>query len=149
MAHPSKMVDRAEIRQWFEEGRTYAWIQEEYLRKYNLEISKTTIMNWRALLGFPPRQAESLKKIVPWKVDYEKHGNKGWWLHLHAAARIQDGLPVGDEQRSAFETWWKGMQAHDWVADYDPEIGFYPAPRRPGIDKGYIREPDTTDEEVA
>jgi len=141
MAQQSKIVDWAEVRTWLEEGRTYQWMQEQYLEKYNLPVSRTTFMNARVRLGLPSRQSESQKVIIPWQVRQEHH-NKGWYLHLHAAARLADGLPVSKNQKLAFESWWADMQDLGYVVTYEPDTGFYPVPKREGIDNGYIREPD-------
>lgn len=140
MAYPSKIEDPDEIRRWIMEGRTYQWMVDQYREKYHKDVSRTMFSNFRALHGLPPRQSESLKAVIPWRIE-DKHRNWGWDIHLHNAARLMDGLPVGEAQESAFRTWWEGMQANGWVVDYDPEVGYYPTPRREGIDNGYIREP--------
>lgn len=143
MPYPSKIVDRAEVERWIREGRTYRWMKDEYRKKYNIEISRTAFSNIRAQQGLPPRQSPSLERIIPWEVKPE-HRSRGFDLHLHTAARLEDGMKVTKVNLSAFESWWAAMQENDWVVAYDPhtEDGFYPAPRRPGVDLGYIREPE-------
>lgn len=48
---PAKIVDEGEVIRWFEEGRTYKWMTEEYLRKYNLEVAPSIWGNFSAVVA--------------------------------------------------------------------------------------------------
>jgi len=144
MPYPSKIVDRAEIRRWISEGKTYRWMVDTYRSKYHLDVSRTMFSNFRRDQDLPPRQSPSLPQVIPWDVR-EEHRSRGWDLHLHTASRLLDGLTVKPADRSAFSSWWKSMQRRNLVVDYDPETGYVGVPRRDGIDAGYIREPDHRD----
>ena len=80
---------------------------------------------------------------IPWKLKPEHR-------HLHAArmlrtqARLDAGLDVGASLREQVRTWREGLLAEDSVITYDPDTreGFWRVPRREGIDRGWVREPD-------
>lgn len=90
------------------------------------------------------------------KVDTNRHsGGIPWKLrpehrHLHAArmlrtqARLDAGLEVGKSLLKQVTTWREGLIDEGSVIAYDPETeeGFWRVPRRPGIDLGWVREPN-------
>lgn len=142
MAYPSKLVDRAEIRTWIQEGRTYKWMSEEYLRKYNIEITPTAFSNFRAEQGMPYRYGyEERARLKPWKVRPE-HRGKGADVHLTYLARMLAGKPVPADREKSTRHFWEDMKERNLVLSYSPDLGFFAVPRREGIDGPYIREPD-------
>lgn len=146
--YPPKIVDRAEVRTWILEGRTYKWMVEEYWKKYKIQIGTSAFSNFRAENGLPYRQGRNAQaKIIPWKIADPRHRRLSWYTHLRMAARLEDGLPVPQDKLESLQRWWAGMEAGGSVVDYRPDLlePFIPVPRRPGIDKGYIREPDPDD----
>lgn len=141
VAYPSKIVDAAEVRTWYEEGRTFQWMADEYLRKYNVEIRPTAFSNFRTLKGWPYRYAyDNRQKMIPWKVKRE-HQGKGADVHLKYLVRHDSGYEIPEERYRAAMHWWQDVDALGLVVDYDPDQGYVLRKRRPGIDKGYIREP--------
>lgn len=84
---------------------------------------------------------------IPWKLRPEHR-------HLHAArmlrtqARLDAGLEVGASLLSQVTTWREGLEIENSVITYDPETkeGFWRVPRRPGIDTGWVRDPNVDDE---
>lgn len=51
----SNIQDEAEVVRWFEEGRTYRWMTEEYERKYNLVVSPSLWGDFRRRKDLPRR----------------------------------------------------------------------------------------------
>lgn len=84
---------------------------------------------------------------IPWKLRPEHR-------HLHAArmlrtqARLDAGLEVGPSLLDQVRTWREGLLIEDSVITYDPETkeGFWRVPRRPGIDTGWVRDPNIDDD---
>lgn len=84
---------------------------------------------------------------IPWKLRPEHR-------HLHAArmlrtlARLEAGLEVGPSLLDQARTWREGLEIENSVITYDPETkeGFWRVPRRPGIDTGWVRDPNVDDE---
>lgn len=137
----SKLQDPVEFTHWWNEGKTYQWIVDEYRRKYNIEITPGTIGNWRARLGLERRQQRSLE-LVPWYVE-PKHAYRHNLAMLRAEGRRRAGAPLSAIQQRRLDSWLAFMREEDCVVHYDPdtEEGFHLVPRRPGIDKDLVRVP--------
>ena len=80
---------------------------------------------------------------IPWAVR-EQHAGVLQHQMLGSAARVAQGLPVGAEGQRRLTAWLEDLRAADAVLHYDPETkeGWFYVPRRPGIDRGLIREPE-------
>lgn len=50
-----KIQDESEVIRWFEEGRTYQWMIEEYRRKYDIETVVSMWGNFRRRRGLDRR----------------------------------------------------------------------------------------------
>lgn len=141
MAPPTKIQDEAEVRRWFEEGRTYRWMVEEYDRKYGMKVSATMFSSFRARAGIPRRIPRN-DNLIPWEVA-EEHRFAYPLAMLRVESRRRGGFEVRavDEERlAAFK---RTLYADDLVVHYDPdtEQGWWLVPRRPGVDKDLIRQP--------
>lgn len=138
----SKLQDRDEFIRWYQEGKTYSWIVEEYLRKYNIEIGAGTVSNWRHQLGLEKRQVRDAN-LIPWTVERE-HRQSHLLNMLRAEVRRRAGEPVAPSVERKLAGWLRNMAADDTVVHYDPETeqGWFLVPRRPGVDLDLIREPD-------
>lgn len=134
--------DDMEVRRWFEQGWTYRRMQEEYLRKYDIETSISMWSNYRQRNGLH-RRIERNDDMLPWAVR-KVHRHRNQANMLRAAHRAAQNLPIGPTIRRAYESWIRSMRAQDCVVHYDPdtEQGFFYVARRPNIDKGLIREPE-------
>ena len=66
-----KIQDEGEVRRWFAEGRTYRWMCDEYLRKYNIETVQSMWGNIRRKWGLPRRITRD-DDLIPWLI-LEKH----------------------------------------------------------------------------
>lgn len=141
MAPRTKIQDDAEVRRWFEEGRTYRWMVDEYERKYNMKVSATMFSSYRQRHGLPRRIARD-DNLIPWEIKEEHR-----WGYPVAMLRIESRRRGGFEMRAADEerlaSFKETLYADDLVVHYDPdtEQGWWLVPRRPGVDKGLIREP--------
>jgi hypothetical protein len=138
----AKLQSAEEFQRWWNEGRSYQWIIDEYLRKYNIEITPSAIGNWRARLGLPRRQERDVD-LIPWKVE-ERHGYKHALAMLRAEGRRRAGQPISVHSVARLESWLKFLAEENAVVHYDPdtEEGFFYVPRRPGIDTDIIRVPE-------
>lgn len=138
----SKVQDEGEIKRWFEEGRTYAWMAEEYSRKYNMQVAPTMFANVRRRRGWDRRIARN-DELIPWFIK-EEHRWAYPVVMLRVEARARAGMEVREVDRVRVEPWKKELLEKGLVVHYDPdtEDGFFYVPARPGVDLDLIRVPD-------
>lgn len=138
----SKVQDMQEAVRWLEEGRTYQWIVDEYLRKYNIE---TTISMWAALRRRQGIDARIVRDeaLIPWAVKPE-HRHSHAVSMLRAEARRRAGKTLTPLMEDMLNVWLVGLQRDKTVVHYDPdtEEGWWYVPRREGIDTDLIRVPE-------
>jgi len=138
----SKVQNMQEAIDWLEEGRTYQWIVDEYVRKYNVE---TTISMWAALRRRRGIETRIIRNevLIPWAVRVE-HRHAPAVAMLRAEARKRAGKVLTPTIAEMLEPWLRGLYADDTVVHYDPETaeGWWYVPRRAGIDLDLIREPE-------
>ena len=136
--------DEDEVIRWISQGRSYAWMCQEYERKYNIRTKITTWARYRQRHGLPVVFSRC-EEVIPWTVQYEHK-----WTHarvmLHIEVRRHKGVEPSYQEELLFRVWRDLLAADDLVVDYDPttDAGFSYVPRRPGIDLGLIREPGAT-----
>lgn len=137
-----KIQDEQEVIRWFEEGRTYAWMVEEYRRKYNIETVPSMWGNFRRRRGLDRRIARD-DELIPWEVKREHRWDYPI-LMLRKEARRRSGLPMSEADLDALEAWKRGMDRDGTVVHYEPETeeGWFYVPRRPGVDVDLIRRPE-------
>ena len=138
----SKVQDMQEALRWLEEGKTYQWIVDEYLRKYNIE---TTISMWAALRrrhGIDTRIVRD-DTLIPWAVKPE-HRHSHAVAMLRAEARKRAGKTLTPLMDDMLDVWLSGLERDGNVVHYDPDTaeGWWYVPRREGVDKDLIREPE-------
>jgi hypothetical protein len=138
----SKIQNETEVKRWFEQGRTYAWMVEEYRRKYNIETTISMWGNFRRRHGLERRVAWD-DQLIPWVVQLE-HRYDYPILMLRKEARRRAGLPLPEGADHEVDAWLRGMEENGTVLHYDPETeqGWFYVPRRADVDKDIIREPD-------
>lgn len=134
-----KIQDEQEVIRWFEEGRTYAWMTEQYREKYGIETVGSMWGNFRRRRGLDRRIVRD-DDLIPWAVKEEHR-----WAYplamLRAEARRRAGQATeADEAR--LESWLDMLKEEDAVVHYDPdtEEGFHYVPRQSG-DEDLIHEP--------
>lgn len=138
----SKIQDEAEVIRWFEEGRTYAWMSEEYERKYNISTVPSLWGNFRRRKGLTARLVRN-DDLIPWAIE-EKHR----WAYpvavLRMEARQRAGVELTPTDAGRLAAWKAQLAAGDLVVHYDPETeeGWHYVPRRPGVDLDLIRVPE-------
>jgi hypothetical protein len=141
MAGRSKIQDEQEVLRWFEEGRTYKWMVETYLEKYNIETTIAMWGNFRRRMGLDQRIAWD-DQLIPWAIKPEHRTD--WPLAmLRREARRRAGFPLSEEHERELNAWIAARKRDDEVVHYEPDTaeGWFYLPRRPGIDKDLIREP--------
>lgn len=136
-----KIVDEGEVIRWFEEGRTYAWMQAEYRRKYDIDTVPSMWGNFRRRRGLD-RRLERNDDLVPWAVE-KRHRWSYPLMMLRAEARRRAGLPNTPAMQHKLDAWLAGRRRDNTVISYDPttEKGFSYVPREPS-DTDLIREPE-------
>ncbi|TQM63820.1 hypothetical protein [Humibacillus xanthopallidus] len=136
----TKIQDETEVRRWFDEGRTYQWMADEYLRKYRLEMSQSAFSNLRRRRGWERRIARN-DDLIPWEVNIEHR-----WAFvirmLRFEGRVRSGKEVSREDQHVLTIWKSNLRARGEVVHYDPNTakGFQYVKRGPD-DGDLIREP--------
>jgi hypothetical protein len=136
-----KIQDETEVKRWFEEGRTYAWMQAEYRRKYNIDTTLSMWGNFRRKHGLA-RRIQRDDELIPWAVQRE-HRWRYPVMMLRQEARRRAGFELTPEQIAKLDAWKRGLADQGAVVHYEPdtEDGWFYVPARPGIDTDLIRVP--------
>lgn len=136
----SKIVDETEVVRWFEEGRTYAWMVQEYRRKYNIETVPSLWGNFRRRRGLQRRIARD-DELIPWFVKEEHRWSYAVRM-LRAEARRRSGMELAEPERYRLKVWLTGLERDNLVVHYDPDTdeGFFYVPRE-ADDDDIIRRP--------
>ncbi len=137
----SKIVDESEILHWFEEGKTYRWMCDEYLRKYNIETVPSLWGNYRRRRGLTRRITRD-DDLIPWFVT-EKHRWAYPLAMLRVEARRRAGREIRDVDLARLTPWKQDLAEGGLVVHYDPdtEQGFFYVPAR-SEDTDLIRVPE-------
>ena len=137
----STIQDEDEVIRWFSEGRTYAWMSEEYERQYDITTAASVWADFRRRKGLSRRVVPDTG-LVPWHVEEVHRWAFGLaMLRMEARRRAGAALAPGDTVRLTGwrrELAWRGLVVH---YDADTEQGLCYVPRRPGVDLDLIREP--------
>lgn len=139
----TKIQDEQEVIRWIAEGKPYQWMVDEYLRKYNLEVSRSMFANFRKNRGLPRRITRD-DKLLPWEIKPE-HRYSWAPTMLRFEARRRAGIkPLSEREEHELNAWLAGLERDNAVVHYDPdtEQGWFLVPPRKGIDNDLIREPD-------
>ncbi|WP_411120615.1 hypothetical protein [Streptomyces sp. x-19] len=141
MPAKSKVQNVAEAVRWIKEGKSYSWIVEKYLEKYNIE---TTTSMWAT---FRHRQGLDLQitrdtELIPWTVE-AKHRWKYPLTMLRYEARLRSKQELKPDQQERLDNWKATLREKDRVVYYDPETdaGFFLVPRE-ATDTDLIRKPE-------
>lgn len=134
-----KIQSEQEIQRWFEEGRTYRWMAEEYLRKYDIQASPSMFSQLRRRMGWDGRQASS-NELVPWAVRPEHRWANALQM-LRAEARRRSGREMSPIMAARLESWKESLGEMDAVVHYEPDSqqGFWYVPREG--DEDLVRRP--------
>ena len=135
-----KIVSEQEVIRWFEEGRTYQWMVEEYRRKYNIDTVPSLWGNFRRRRGLARRITRD-DNLIPWAVKVEHR-----WAYplamLRVEARRRAGRELREDDRARLESWLEMLSEEDAVVHYDPDTdeGFFYVSREDG-DSDLIHQP--------
>ncbi|MFG2923869.1 hypothetical protein ACGFYA_20465 [Streptomyces sp. NPDC048305] len=135
-----KIQNEQEVIRWFEEGKTYQWMIDEYKRKYGIDTRASMWGNFRKRRGLDRRIVRD-DELIPWFVKEEHR-----WAYplamLRAEARRRAGT-VTDADRARLTPWLEMLKENNAVVHYDPdtEEGFHFIPRQPE-DDDIIHRPD-------
>ncbi len=137
-----KIVDEGEVVRWFEEGRTYEWMCQEYRRKYDIETWPSLWGNFRRRRGLSRRTIRN-DDLIPWAVKPEHRGAHALQM-LRLEARARAGEPVREVDAARHRNFIRNLLVHGMVVTYDPDTpeGFRIVPREEG-DTDVIRRPRT------
>lgn len=138
----TKIQSEQEVIRWFEEGRTYDWMSQQYRDKYNIETVPSMWGNFRRRRGLSRRIARD-DVLIPWAV--ERQHRWGYPITmLRAEARRRSGLELSEDTEHRVNVWIRNLKDDGAVVHYDPdtEEGFFYVAARPGIDTDLIRVPE-------
>lgn len=136
----SKIVNEQEVIRWFEEGKTYHWMVEEYRRKYNIDTVPSLWGNFRRRRGLA-RRINRDDELIPWLVKIEHR-----WAYplamLRVEARKRAGFELTDDDMKRLASWHDMLAEENAVVHYDPDTaeGFFYIPRE-AQDSDIIRRP--------
>lgn len=138
----SKIQSEQEVIRWLEEGKTYQWMADEYMRRYNLEVTPTMFSNFRARRGLSRRFTRN-DDLIPWEVKREHRWSFALAM-LRVEARRRSGREIREVDAKRLASWKRSLEEQDAVVHYEPdtEEGWFYVPRRKGIDLDLIREPE-------
>ena len=130
----SKIQNEQEVIRWFEEGRTYKWMIEEYKRKYNIDTVASMWGNFRRRRGLDPKIVRDAG-LIPWEIKAE-HRWKYPVAMLRLEARSRAGFSLTEEELGRLASWREMLADENAVVHYDPETedGFFYVPRQEGDD---------------
>ncbi|MET9622708.1 hypothetical protein ABZZ37_18330 [Streptomyces sp. NPDC006464] len=137
---PRKIQDEGEVMRWFEEGRTYTWMQDEYRRKYDIETSIPMWSAFRRRRGIDRRNMRAAD-LLPWRMK-DKHRHLYPAIMLRAEAKDRAGRPVPPREMGRLVAWRQMLKNDDLVVHYDADTddGFFYVSRK-AQDTDIIREP--------
>lgn len=135
-----KIQDEQEIIRWIEQGKTYKWMSEEYLRKYNIETNPSLFSMFRRRHGLDARIVHD-GNLIPWHV-LPKHRWRYPLQMLRAEARSRSGAELREYDQERLPLWHQFLADNGVVVHYDPELeeGFVYVPRE-SRDDDIIRRP--------
>lgn len=143
----SKIVDEVEARHLLiDEGWTYPQMVDLYREKYGVETSSSMWARFLKREGGERRVGERFPLATPWVMHAKEPRNAHYRTGLRALATIEAGRPVTDQARQIAARLRRALGS-DLVVDYDREAdAMVLVPRRPGVDKWWIRDPFLDDE---
>jgi hypothetical protein len=140
-------IDDKQVEQLLRSGWTQGRVVEWYKGK-GIDVTQSAISQ-AISAGRIKVDTNRNAGAIPWKLKPEHR-------HLHAArmlrtlARMEAGREIGVSLQKQVKTWREGLELENSVITYDPDTpeGFWRVPRRPGIDLGWVRDPNVSDDGV-
>ncbi|MFF9644719.1 hypothetical protein [Kitasatospora aureofaciens] len=140
MPAKTKVQDEQEAIRWLSEGKSYQWMVEKYLEKYNIQTTTSMWATFRHRKGLDLRITRDAD-LIPWEVK-EEHRWQYPLVMLRFEARQRAGHELKKADRSRLDAWKAERESTETVVYYDPqtEDGFFYVPRE-ASDTDLIREP--------
>lgn len=137
----SKVQDHQEAQRWLREGKSYAWMVEKYLEKYNIQTTPGYWATYASRNELPLRISRNTD-LIPWKVAKQHRWDYNLVM-LRCEARRRAGEELPEDEAAKLTSWKKWLDDEGLVIYYDPdtEDGFFAVPREER-DKDYVRVPD-------
>lgn len=146
MSARRKLPPAQELEKLVDKGLTHQQIAEQISEEIGEPVSRSAVA---VALSRANRTRRTIaNKAVPWVVRPE-HQNR-YDLHmLRVHRRIESGKDVRASDLDRYHAWVQHLKENDAVIHYEPrsQLGFWLVPRRHGVDKGLIREPEPTDDD--
>lgn len=139
----STLGGEREVHGWYDQGRTYAWMVQEYQRKYDLTVSPSIFAYRRSARGWERRRGTRMDELFPWEVRAEHTTHRVLvLLRLEARARRFGIGTMPQADARELTTFRAHLQTENVVIDYDPEdeSGFSLVPRE-DLDRDIVRQP--------
>ncbi|GIF02240.1 hypothetical protein Ari01nite_97040 [Paractinoplanes rishiriensis] len=132
-------MDQQEVLRWFDEGRKYKWMVEQY-RERGIETTEGMWSEFRNRHGLQRRNVQD-DSLIPWRVQM-RHRLEYPAVMLRLEARRRHGGKIRREDLGRLTSWLKRLDEAKVVIAYDPdtERGFAEVPREPG-DVDIVRAP--------
>ncbi|WP_327068714.1 hypothetical protein [Kitasatospora sp. NBC_01302] len=140
MPAKTKVQDEQEAIRWLREGKSYAWMVEKYLEKYNIQTTTSMWATFRHRKGLDLRITRDAD-LIPWEVK-EEHRWQYPLVMLRFEARRRAGHELKEADLSRLTSWKAERESTGTVVYYAPqtEDGFFYVPRE-ASDTDLIREP--------
>lgn len=137
-----KITDESEVKRWYEEGRTYKWMAEEYGRR-GIQIGPSAFSERRHARGWERRKVRDTN-LIPWAVR-EEHRWDNLLAQLRTEAKVRAGKDPAELSEPVRRRWMEfrhELEETNSVVYYDPETeqGFFLVPRL-ASDTDIIRRP--------
>lgn len=149
-----KITDRVMEKYLDDYGFSTRQAAAAYLHEHGIEITAAAVSFWRKTHGGTIKEdAPYHADLIPWRVKVQHRTPASGFsrsfriykaLQTIAATRVGKRPP--QEQAVNLEIIQQQLRDLNAVVHYDPELGLVLVPRRDGIDKGLIREPNRRDD---
>lgn len=138
---PRKVIPDNEVEQLLRQGLSQVRVSEILREEFHIDVTPHAISMWRRRRGLPKVKARP--DIIPWPV---RTGHSSLWpaKMLRALARREAGEQLPGRVGVDLDRWLSKLDDGDLVVTYDPdtEQGWFYVRRRPGVDVGYVANPD-------
>lgn len=130
-----------EIKTWFAESRSFAWMVEEYKRLTGTDTHESLWSNYGKRRGLMQPQPKAPDSLLPWSIK-DQHRWHHCLMMLRAESRKRRGLSVREMDLARLDAFHAHLKAANVVVAYDPESeeGFMYVPRE-ASDRDIVRAP--------
>ncbi|MFF3006365.1 hypothetical protein ACFVTF_26590 [Kitasatospora sp. NPDC057940] len=137
----SLVQDKEEAIRWLvEDDRSYEWMVQRYLEKYNIQTTISMWASFRHRNGLP-RKISRDRDLIPWEV-LEEHRWGYPVVMLRFEGRRREGRELSEYDAGRLDSWKQMLENGNLVVHYVPDTddGWFYVPRDEG-DTDIIRVP--------